>query len=331
MSEAVAVAAALLPSVVLAQPFPTRCASEGATCSTSGTGDVAFGSGGRYIVLRGVRNSLTCNTSTFGGDPTPGVAKACYTDGSGASSQQGAGPAGYAICTNEGSTCSFSGSQDVAYGAAGQWVSKIGVGSIGCNKNAFDGIDPALGYNKACFIPNAQSASVPMWFTWCVAEGQSCDFSGYPAAAVTIAFGANNKYYLQTVTSVDHTRVQWPGNNMVLYCETSSFALGDPATFSSKNCYITVNSGPGGYKNCAIEGGTGWDSTLGPDYCQLPLSGDWVMFGPAREGGTSGTGTARFFAKTFSGSQVYCGASSFNDVANGGDPASGYTKFCYVR
>lgn len=322
----------LFPSSGRAQPFPTRCASEGSICSISPTTDVAFGSGSRYIVLRGVRGTITCNSSTFGGDPTPGVAKACYTATS-APSQQGPGPAGYATCANESGTCSFSGAQDVAYGAAGQWAHVIGVsGSIGCNNSAFGAafqvgsLDPAQGYAKACYIPNAQSGSGPMGFGFCNNEGGSCDYSGH--SAVIVAIGANNRYYSQTFTTADSP---FQFDKLQLPCQTGYFALGDPYPGVTKACYVSFNSGPGGYTNCAIEGFSNWNSYYGTFSCALPFSGDWVLYGPAREGGTSGTGIARFYAKTFSGSSIHCYNGSFSDLPNSGDPAPNYLKFCYVR
>ncbi len=81
----------------------TLCASENGTCSFSGVADVAFGAGSSFY-NRTATNSISCNDATFG-DPDVGTAKACYyylrTD-----------------CAVENGTCSFSGTGDVAFGAA---------------------------------------------------------------------------------------------------------------------------------------------------------------------------------------------------------------------
>src|SRR5260370_784197 len=123
-------------------------------------------------------------------------------------------------CSNENQTCTFSGTQDVAYGAAGQYILKHNVqGSIGCNGTpaAFNG-DPADGYIKACYIPNVQSTTTPSGYTFCANEcvpnpsnncgiggdkcynsqqADCCHWSG--SGDYDVAFGVNARYYIQTV------------------------------------------------------------------------------------------------------------------------------------
>src|SRR5260370_27812604 len=104
-----------LAAAARAQPFPTNCSNENQTCSFPGTRDVAFGANNSFVIQAGVVNSISCTTSAFGGvDPAPNVAKACW--------YASAGPAGYTNCANENQTCTFSGTQDVAYGAAGHCI-----------------------------------------------------------------------------------------------------------------------------------------------------------------------------------------------------------------
>jgi hypothetical protein len=114
----------------------TLCASENGTCSFNGVADVAFGAGNSFY-NRTATNSIACNDATFG-DPDVGVAKSCYyymrTD-----------------CAAENSTCSFTGTGDVAFGAASSWVGFPSVGnSIACNDATFG--DPDYGVAKACYV-----------------------------------------------------------------------------------------------------------------------------------------------------------------------------------
>jgi len=69
-------------STTVAAPAPapapvtwTACASEGGTCTVSGTREVRYGSGTTFV-SRTVTGSVACTNAVFG-DPTPGVVKAC--------------------------------------------------------------------------------------------------------------------------------------------------------------------------------------------------------------------------------------------------------------
>jgi hypothetical protein len=55
----------------------TFCAYEGGNCSFSGTLAVAYGAKGTYTYLTAT-DGISCDNTTFGGDPLPGVAKACF-------------------------------------------------------------------------------------------------------------------------------------------------------------------------------------------------------------------------------------------------------------
>ncbi len=60
-----------------------KCADETGYCSFSGTKSVYYGSGSCYAV-ESHSNGVNCTNSEFG-DPTPGVSKACYIEGSSSS------------------------------------------------------------------------------------------------------------------------------------------------------------------------------------------------------------------------------------------------------
>jgi hypothetical protein len=53
----------------------TACASEGGTCSVSGTRQVRYGYNG-YYATKVVTGSVSCSNAVFG-DPKPGYAKSC--------------------------------------------------------------------------------------------------------------------------------------------------------------------------------------------------------------------------------------------------------------
>jgi hypothetical protein len=53
----------------------TACASEGATCSFSGTREVRYGAGAKFV-SKVAKGSTACSNAVFG-DPTPNTAKAC--------------------------------------------------------------------------------------------------------------------------------------------------------------------------------------------------------------------------------------------------------------
>ena len=55
----------------------TQCAAENATCAFSGKRSVAYGAAGSFRYLS-VDSSVACSNTAFGGDPLPGVGKACY-------------------------------------------------------------------------------------------------------------------------------------------------------------------------------------------------------------------------------------------------------------
>ena len=69
----------------------TECASENGTCTFSGTKNVCYGSETTYICMEAT-NSVACNSTTFGSDPTPGIYKHCYVSNT--------NPSTYTIETN---------------------------------------------------------------------------------------------------------------------------------------------------------------------------------------------------------------------------------------
>jgi len=118
----------------------TACASEGGTCSFSGTHEVRYGSGTTFVT-KTVTGSTACSNAVFG-DPTPNVAKSCsYASTSPA-------PVTWTACSQENGTCSFSGTRDVRYGAGSSFVTRTFTGSASCSNAVFG--DPVYGVAKSC-------------------------------------------------------------------------------------------------------------------------------------------------------------------------------------
>ncbi|HUR64215.1 MAG TPA: M12 family metallo-peptidase [Candidatus Thermoplasmatota archaeon] len=147
---------------------------------------------------------------------------------------------GYNFCAYEGEWCSFSGPQDVAYGANGHWTYKTNLyGGIACTNNSFG--DPIPYTRKTCYIKSSQSGSdVPNGYTFCSNENEWCSFTG----TRTVAYGAKGQfYYLSNV-------------NGGISCDNANF--GDPIPYTYKACYFegagtTVPTGPAGSTFCSYE------------------------------------------------------------------------------
>jgi alpha-L-rhamnosidase len=120
----------------------TKCAAENATCSVTGTQEVAFGANGSYTYAT-ESASVTCSDTAFG-DPDYGVVKSCYTG------PVATGPSGTAYCGPENSLCSFYGTETVYFGAGSDWTSKNIAGGTPCTDVAFG--DPDYGVVKACYV-----------------------------------------------------------------------------------------------------------------------------------------------------------------------------------
>jgi hypothetical protein len=135
----------------------TNCASEGATCSFSGTREVRYGSGSTFVT-KTFTGSATCSNAVFG-DPTPNVAKTC-SFASTTSSTPTPTPtptpspsATWTACGSEGATCSFSGTRDVRYGSGTTFVTKTFTGSAQCSNAVFG--DPTPYVAKSCSVSSA--------------------------------------------------------------------------------------------------------------------------------------------------------------------------------
>ncbi len=218
-------------STTLTPPAPgiwTPCATEGGNCGFSGTRAVAFGADGHFAY--GVYSGgAPCNTSF--GNPAPGTPKACYTS----TTLTPPAPGIWTPCAGEGGTCSFSGTQAVAFGANGHFAYGVYTGSALCNTGFGD---PAPGASKSCYTSTTLTPPAPGAWTFCSTEGKTCSFSRTQA----VAFGANGHFAYGVFT----------GSAL---CNTG---FGDPAPGASKGCYTSTTltpPAPGAWTLCATEGG----------------------------------------------------------------------------
>jgi len=129
------------------------------------------------------------------------------------------GPAGYVYCSEESSTCTFSGTAQVAFGANGSFDYETFTNGASCSNSTFSP-DPAPGVVKACYyqLTNAAGSSGPVGYLYCASENQTCSFSGVGV----VAFGANGSFNYQTIASGT------PCNDAV---------FGDPDVGVAKACY----------------------------------------------------------------------------------------------
>ncbi|WP_157596860.1 family 43 glycosylhydrolase [Streptacidiphilus rugosus] len=200
------------------------CASEGGTCSVSGTILIAYGAGS--YLFKTATGSVICGVSTFSGDPTPGVLKSCYVAPSG-------GPDSYTPCASENGYCSFSGTHVIAYGANGAFTYETATNGKSCDYVSFGG-DPLYGVHKSCYLAPS-GAPAGGWAT-CAPENGTCS----AADAQVVAFGAAGSFIARQGSAA---------------CTVAAFGI-DPAPGAGKSCY-TQSGAPVGYAaSCAPEKGT---------------------------------------------------------------------------
>jgi hypothetical protein len=128
----------------------TACAVEGGNCNVSGTAGVRYGTATQYVT-KTVTGPVSCSNSVFG-DPAPGYAKSCSigTVAISAIPAPTPAPATWAACATEGGTCNVSGTAEVRYGTATQYVTKTVTGPVACSNTVFG--DPAPDQAKTCSI-----------------------------------------------------------------------------------------------------------------------------------------------------------------------------------
>ena len=240
-----AFAASVAPSQNQLPAGYTYCATQGGTCTPSGTQVMAYGAG--KFAYAEVNKPTTCSNSSFGGtDPTSGILNACYLAPTG-------GPDGYSACATNGGTCSFSGTREVAYGTNGAFRFQVATSSVKCTAETF-GTDPAPGTAESCYV--APTGPPPGNWTSCATEKSSCAATG----SQPMLFGADGGFWTGTT-------------NGSTSCGVVTVGI-DPAYGVAKSCY-TWRGPPAGFTaNCAAENGT--CSFTGQQTVAFGADGDYV-------------------------------------------------------
>lgn len=115
-----------------------ECAKEGERCQFSGTGDVSYGAGDKWIT-KAATDGINCGVAAFGKDPAPNVLKTCKI------------VTVATKCAEEGAPCIFTGTRTIRYGANGIWAEKTATSAIHCGVAGF-GRDPVPNVLKQCYI-----------------------------------------------------------------------------------------------------------------------------------------------------------------------------------
>ena len=126
----------------------------------------------------------------------------------------------WTFCATEGGFCTFTGTQQVRYGANGSYFYKTLSDGTACTNSVFG--DPIQGVVKQCAIPAA--ASTDEW-TLCALENQTCAFTG----TSEVRYGANGSYFYKTLSGGT------PCTNDV---------FGDPIFGTAKQCHIKATALP---------------------------------------------------------------------------------------
>lgn len=211
---------ALLAAVTAADTTTwTPCATEGGTCTFSGTRQVRYGNNGTYFT-KSATGSIACTNAVFG-DPLPTLAKSCSYGPEIAPAP--APTLTWTQCASEGGVCSFPGTQQVRYGNNGTYNTKTATGSIACTNAVFG--DPLPTLAKYCWYASAATPPTPTW-TVCATEGGQCNFPG----TQQVRYGNNGTYFTKVATNT-------------IACTNAVF--GDPLPTLAKSCsYSAVTTSP---------------------------------------------------------------------------------------
>ncbi|WP_313029291.1 hypothetical protein [Massilia alkalitolerans] len=192
----------------------TPCASENGTCSFSGTAEVRYGTPTNYVT-KTATGSIVCSNAVFG-DPAPNVVKSCSVSVA-TTAPTAPTDSGWTSCAGENGTCAFTGTRQVRYGTATQFVTRTLTGSTVCSNAVFG--DPAPNVVKSCSYANTATGTdvTPVTWTACAVESGNCAVPG----TREVRYGANDSFVTRIVTNT-------------VACLNSVF--GDPAPNVVKSC-----------------------------------------------------------------------------------------------
>ena len=139
-------------------------------------------------------------------------------------------------CATENGRCTFTGSQNIAYGAQGTFVVKTLTGGTDCNNSVFG--DPINGVYKSCYLQSAPAPTpvpvpVPTFSTGgisfdsnsCATENNRCTFTG----SRSVAYGAQGTFSIKTLTGG---------------ADCNNGVFGDPIYGVLKACYLQSGTAP---------------------------------------------------------------------------------------
>jgi hypothetical protein len=129
-----------------------RCASEGETCSFTGSRRVAYGTND-VNVMRTFTTSAPCNNGVFG-DPVPGTIKGCWYE---RAAPDCTTTTTWRACANEGERCAFAGARRVRYGTEATNTVMTFTDGTQCTNGVFG--DPIVGVRKSCWFEETAPGS----------------------------------------------------------------------------------------------------------------------------------------------------------------------------
>lgn len=141
-------------------------------------------------------------------------------------------PSGYVKCADENGYCSFSGTQQVYYGADSCYKVRTYTNGVGCNNGNFG--DPLPGVSKACYIPASCNPSADQ-----IALYANTNYGG---ACITLSIGEYpNPGYLSPVGNDNTESIRVGGNVQAVLCEHDNYQ-GRCETFTSDDANLNDNT-----------------------------------------------------------------------------------------
>lgn len=172
-------------------------------------------SGGKFTATTGVTGASADADYVY----LTGVQPGTYTVAANPGSASTLVPTGFTVCAQENGTCSFTGTESVAFGADGIYTYRTVTGGTACTAAALG--DPDYGIAKSCYIGAVITG--PSGSTLCAPENDLCSFTG----SRTVAFGAGTSFADKTISGGT------PCDNAV---------FGDPDYGVVKACYLLPGS-----------------------------------------------------------------------------------------
>jgi hypothetical protein len=125
----------------------TFCANENNECSFTGTRQVQYGANGKYV-YKTFNGGTECDNAVFG-NPNSGATNICSYSAVLPAPSPSPSPSPWVFCADEGSSCSFTGTRQVRYGANGKYIYKSFNKETECDNGVFG--NPNSGATNSCY------------------------------------------------------------------------------------------------------------------------------------------------------------------------------------